>query len=156
MRLVCDYCATRNFFATPVRPRRDCGTTGTMIDSSYKMKGGSIFMARQIDVSTLGGRIKYRRTVAGMTQENLAELMYVKHGLISQYENNVVQPSVDKLQEIARILETSVGYLVDGVESYITEEQKQILAALESIENEVIKNSLIAHIKQVASASHYI
>ena len=76
-------------------------------------------MARQIDVSTLGGRIKYKRIAAGMTQENLAELMFVKHNLISQYENNVVQPSLDKIQEIARILETSVAYLVDGVEAII-------------------------------------
>lgn len=107
-------------------------------------------MARQIDVSTLGGRIKHKRILAGMTQENLAELMYVKHGLISQYENNVVQPSVDKLQEIARILETSVGYLVDGVEAILSDEDMELLAALHAIKNDALRIAAIEHVKQLA------
>lgn len=107
-------------------------------------------MRKQIDVSTLGGRIKQKRIAAGLTQENLAELMYVKHGLISQYENNAVMPSVDKLQEIAKYLETTVGYLVDGIETIISAEDKEILEALHNISNEVIRNSLIEHIKQLA------
>ena len=109
-------------------------------------------MAGKIDVSTLGGRIKNKRIAAGMTQENLAELMYVKHGLISQYENNVVQPSLDMLQDIANHLETTVGYLVDGIETIISEEDKEILEALHNISNEIIKKSLIEHIKQLALA----
>ena len=107
-------------------------------------------MRKQIDASTLGGRIKQKRIAAGLTQENLAELMYVKHGLISQYENNAVMPSVDKLQEIAKHLETTVGYLVDGIETIISAEDKEILEALHNISNEVIRNSLIEHIKQLA------
>ena len=107
-------------------------------------------MASKIDVSTLGGRIKYRRIIVGMTQENLAELMYVKHGLISQYENNVVQPSLDKLQEIAKILETSVAYLVDGVEAIISDEDRELLAALHAIKNDTLRIAAIEHIKQLA------
>ena len=68
---------------------------------------------------TMGMRIKSQRKKMQMTQENLAELMYVKHGLISQYENNVVIPSIDRLQEIAKHLDTTVGYLVDGTELYV-------------------------------------
>lgn len=107
-------------------------------------------MAGKIDVSTLGGRIKYRRIIAGMTQENLAELMYVKHGLISQYENNVVQPSIDKLQEIAKILETSVAYLVDGVEAIISDEDREVLVALHAIKNDALRIAAIEHIRQLA------
>lgn len=107
-------------------------------------------MAKQIDVSTIGGRIKYRRTSAGMTQENLAELMYVKHGLISQYENNIVLPSVDRLQEIAQLLETSVGYLVDGVETFISEEDREILATIHAIKNEALRAIEIEHIKKLS------
>lgn len=107
-------------------------------------------MAGKIDVSTLGGRIKYRRIIAGMTQESLAELMFVKHGLISQYENNVVQPSLDKLQEIAKILETSVAYLVDGMEAIISDEDRELLAALHAIKNDALRLAAIEHIKQLA------
>ena len=46
-----------------------------------------------------------------------------KHNLISQYENNVVASSIDKLQDLARHLETTVGYLVDGIEMVISEEE---------------------------------
>ena len=99
---------------------------------------------------TMGMRIKSQRKKMQMTQENLAELMYVKHGLISQYENNVVIPSVDRLQEIAKHLDTTVGYLVDGTESAVSKEDSAILAAFHSIQNEAVRDSLIEHIKQLA------
>lgn len=50
--------------------------------------------------------------------------------LLTNDENNVVQPSLDKIQEIARILETPVAYLVDGVEAIISDEDRDLLAAL--------------------------
>jgi len=109
-------------------------------------------MAKQIDVSTLGGRIKYRRTIAGMTQENLAELMYVKNTLISQYESNATLPPLDKLQEMAKLLGTTVGYLVDGFEITISDEDREMLSAFNNINNEVLRRALIEHAKQLASA----
>ena len=109
-------------------------------------------MAKQIDVSTMGGRMKYKRIMLGMTQESLAELMYVKNTLISQYESNKIMPPVDKLQEIARFLNTSVSYLIEGVEQEISEEDRIILAAIHSIDNDIIRNSLIDNIKQLALA----
>lgn len=109
-------------------------------------------MAKQIDVSTLGGRIKYRRTIAGMTQENLAELMYVKNTLISQYESNATLPPLDKLQEMAKLLGTTVAYLVDGIELTISAEDMEMLSAFNSIKNEVLRQALIEHAKQLASA----
>lgn len=109
-------------------------------------------MARQIDVSTLGGRIKHKRILAGMTQENLAELMFVKHTLISQYESNATLPPLDKLQEMAKLLETSVCYLVDGIELSISAEDMEMLSAFNSIKNEVLRKALIEHAKQLASA----
>ena len=109
-------------------------------------------MAGKIDVSTLGGRIKNKRIAAGLTQENLAELMYVKNTLISQYESNAIMPPIDKLQEIAMHLKTSISYLVEGVESYVSDEDREILEAIHSIKNDVMRNALMTYIKQVANA----
>ena len=109
-------------------------------------------MAGKIDVSTLGGRIKNKRIAAGMTQENLAELMFVKNTLISQYESNAIMPPIDKLREIAMHLKTSISYLVEGVESYVSDEDREILEAIHSIKNDVMRNALMTYIKQVANA----
>ena len=109
-------------------------------------------MAGKIDVSTLGGRIKNKRIAAGMTQESLAELMYVKNTLISQYESNAIMPPIDKLREIAMHLKTSISYLVEGVESYVSDEDREILEAIHSIKNDVMRNALMTYIKQVANA----
>lgn len=109
-------------------------------------------MAGKMDVSTLGGRIKNKRIEAGLTQENLAELMYVKNTLISQYESNIIMPPVDKLQEIAKNLKTSIGYLVEGEESYVSDEDREILDAIHSIKNDVMRNALMTYIKQLANA----
>lgn len=98
-------------------------------------------MAREIDLSTIGGRIKYKRINAGLTQEQLAEILYVTPAMVSMYEKKDYNIPSKTVLDIASALGTSAGYLMDGVENTISDEEKELL---------VIFNSLKGKIKEVA------
>jgi len=56
--------------------------------------------------------IREARRVKDLTQKDLAKKIGLTTSAISNYETGVSQPSVDILKEIARILDTSVEYLI--------------------------------------------
>ena len=45
-------------------------------------------MTKKIDVTTIGGRIKSARTNKGLTQQELADQLYIPMTTLSTYENN--------------------------------------------------------------------
>lgn len=68
---------------------------------------------RDIDTSTIGGRIKASRLRKGYSQEKLAELMHLTPAQISYYENDKNDIKVSVLKELASCLQVSISYLVD-------------------------------------------
>lgn len=56
---------------------------------------------REIDTSTVGGRIKVARIKRGYSQEKLAELLHVTPVQISHYENNRNDIKVSVIKELA-------------------------------------------------------
>lgn len=63
---------------------------------------------------TMGMRIRECRMKLGMTQEELAGKLFLDKRTISAYEHDKIDVKVSLLKEMAEILETRVGYLVDG------------------------------------------
>ena len=55
---------------------------------------------------TLGQRIRAQRIRLGMTQEELAEALYVEKSIISYYENDKKEMRASGLAEIAKVLQT--------------------------------------------------
>ena len=55
----------------------------------------------------LGNRIKERRTLLMLTQEELANRCELTKGYISQLENNKVSPSIETLEIILDVLGTN-------------------------------------------------
>ena len=63
---------------------------------------------------TLGGRIRYFRRQAGISQEALAAEILVTKQSVSQYEHDETDMRVSALETRACVLGVSVGTLVDG------------------------------------------
>lgn len=63
---------------------------------------------------TIGMRIKECRLALGMTQEELAEVLFIPKTTVSAYERNVVDMKMGIIKELAKVLHTTVGYLIDG------------------------------------------
>lgn len=65
-----------------------------------------------IKEETLGQRIRAQRIRLGMTQEELAEALYVEKSIISYYENDKKEMRASGLAEIAKVLQTTPNYLL--------------------------------------------
>lgn len=61
----------------------------------------------------LGARIKEIRKLRGLSQERLAELIEVEPGHLSRIEVGKSYPTIDRLERIARVLETPMGDFFD-------------------------------------------
>lgn len=62
--------------------------------------------------TSLGSKLKKAREEQGYTQAELAEKAGVSAGLIGQIENNKVQPSLQTIEKIAKVLATSPCYFI--------------------------------------------
>ena len=61
-------------------------------------------------VETMGRRIRELRMLRGLTQEELAYLLYRKKNTISQYENDEVDMRASVLEQLAKVLYVRPGY----------------------------------------------
>ena len=64
----------------------------------------------------IGKNIKQLRTQKNMTQDELAERIFVTRQTVSNYENGKSRPDVDMLVQIAQVLETDIQQLIYGPE----------------------------------------
>jgi len=66
-----------------------------------------------IDVH-VGGRIRLRRNMVGMSQEKLGEHLGITFQQIQKYEKGTNRVGASRLQAIASVLETPVSYFFEG------------------------------------------
>lgn len=63
----------------------------------------------------VGARIRLRRKILGVSQERLADDLGLTFQQIQKYERGANRVSASKLYEIARSLQSSVGYFFEGL-----------------------------------------
>lgn len=90
----------------------------------------------------LGTRIRELRKKLGMTQEDLADKLYIQKSVISGYEHGQ-HMSDERLGKLARILSTTPNYLL-GFEEHTNPLVDMALSCLEEIHDErLLKMALI-------------
>lgn len=67
-------------------------------------------------ICSVGERLLKLRNEKGMTQEDLAEYLYVSRQSVSKWELNKTLPDVEKLLQLSTLYEVSLDYLVKGEE----------------------------------------
>ena len=72
--------------------------------------------AREID-AFVGQRIRERRTMLGLTQQQMADLIGVTYQQAHKYERGINRVSAGRLYDISKALDVNVGYFYEGVES---------------------------------------
>lgn len=82
---------------------------------------------------TIGMRIKEYRKKLRMTQEDLAEAMFVPKTTISSYERDVVDMKMGTIKELAKIFHTTAGYLIDGEKVELDEDIMQVVMMLQEM-----------------------
>ena len=64
----------------------------------------------------VGGRIRERRIMLGLTQQQLAEMIGVTYQQAHKYERGINRVSAGRLFEIGRALSTPITYFYEGIE----------------------------------------
>lgn len=72
-------------------------------------------MTHPVDVH-VGQRIRQRRWLVGMTQQQLAERVGIKFQQIQKYETGANRVSASRLWDIAAALEVPVSFFFEGIE----------------------------------------
>ncbi|GGE43892.1 helix-turn-helix domain-containing protein [Actibacterium pelagium] len=72
-------------------------------------------MKHPVDVH-VGKRIRHRRWMVGMTQQQLAERVGIKFQQIQKYETGMNRVSASRLWDISEALEVPVSFFFEGIE----------------------------------------
>ena len=108
-----------------------------------------------IKEETLGQRIRAQRIRMGMTQEELAEEMNTTKSMISYYENDHGDMKQSMIAEFAKILGTTVEYLVCGVikESVPDESSAEMLQLFSSMDEQT-KEIMLIQMRALVKRGH--
>ncbi|UII27624.1 helix-turn-helix domain-containing protein [Fulvivirga maritima] len=95
------------------------------------------------------------RALDGLSQKELAQLFNTSHTTIGKYERDEMIPSIEAAKKLARILDTTVGYLLGENEQADLFKDKKMLQRLQDILNlpEKEKSSLILTIDHFIKAA---
>lgn len=77
--------------------------------------------------NTMGARIREMRLAAGMSQEQLAELLCTKKCTISAYENDKIDIKSSIVLELAKALNCTGAYLLEGNQEMEADDKIRIL-----------------------------
>ena len=72
-------------------------------------------MAHSVDIH-VGQRIRQRRWLMGMTQQQLAEAVGIKFQQIQKYETGMNRVSASRLWDISRVLHVQPNFFFEGLE----------------------------------------
>ncbi len=78
-------------------------------------------MAHPVDVH-VGKRIRHRRWLVGMTQQQLAEKVGIKFQQIQKYETGANRVSASRLWDISETLDVPVSFFFEGLDASETSE----------------------------------
>ena len=124
--------------------------TDTTVHLFFRFARKDEKMNISIKEETLGQRIRAQRIRMGMTQEELAEALYVEKSTISYYENDKKEMRASGLAEMARVLQTTPNYLL-GYAYSDDDFLSEALSLLEGIKDETVKRVLLAQIKAASA-----
>lgn len=66
------------------------------------------------DITTLGGRIRFAREAAGLTQDDIAKHFGINRVSVTQWEQNVTMPSIERVPGLAALLQTDMHWLLNA------------------------------------------
>lgn len=106
---------------------------------------------KNIDTTTMGGRIQALRLQKGWSQEELSFKIGVnKKSVISEYENDKRAVTLPILPVLAKELGTTIDYLVSGASEEEDPDVELALQLLKKLKTAKGRKAAIEHIKLVA------
>jgi transcriptional regulator with XRE-family HTH domain len=86
------------------------------MDATNETKPRPVNRANDTD-RRVGARIRERRIMLGLSQQQMADLIGVTYQQAHKYERGINRISAGRLYEIAQVLGVPVGYFFEGIEN---------------------------------------
>lgn len=103
------------------------------------------------DTNTIGKRIKAMRLRKGLTQEQLAEILYMKKVTLSAYENDRIDIKSSIVVDLAKVLNCTVSYLMEGHEQEKeAEEQDELVKIIRKLKSDKLRKVALEQMKVLA------
>jgi transcriptional regulator with XRE-family HTH domain len=97
-----------------IKARPESGKQSTL---PYRSAASRRSSGRTQDIDRhVGARVRERRIMLGLTQQQLADLIGVTYQQAHKYERGINRVSAGRLYEIAQVLSVPVGYFFEGLE----------------------------------------
>ena len=97
-----------------IKAPREGGKNG---DPAYRAAASRRSTGRTQDIDHhVGARVRERRIMLGLTQQQLADLIGVTYQQAHKYERGINRVSAGRLYEIAQVLSVPIGYFFDGID----------------------------------------
>lgn len=84
-------------------------------------------------MSSFGKKLAECRKAKNLSQKELAEIFQTSHTTIGKYERDEMVPSIEAAKKLAKILDTTVGYLLEETEEKDLFKDKKMLQRLQDI-----------------------
>ena len=97
---------------------------------------------------TFGQRLSRLRKQSGLTQEELACLLYRKKNTISQYENDEVDMRASVIEQLAKVLYVRPGYFFGEPDNGM-EAEKGARDTLKNIRDQRFMRAAYEHLKYI-------
>ncbi|MFQ5566905.1 MAG: helix-turn-helix domain-containing protein [Paracoccaceae bacterium] len=75
-------------------------------------------MAHPVDLH-VGQRIRQRRCMAGMTQQQLGDMVGIRFQQIQKYESGTNRISASRMWDIAAIMDVPVSFFFEGIDGQV-------------------------------------
>lgn len=85
-------------------------------------------------MSTFGKKLRECREAKGLSQKELAKLLNTSYSVIGKYERDEMLPSIEAAKKIARLVDTTVGYLLSETDQENVLKNPDMLKRLTEIE----------------------
>jgi len=97
-----------------LKARSDSGKAG---ETPFRTAASRRSTGRTQDIDRhVGARVRERRIMLGLTQQQLADLIGVTYQQAHKYERGINRVSAGRLYEISQVLSVPVGYFFDGLD----------------------------------------
>ncbi len=84
----------------------------------------------------VGGRVRMRRTLLGMSQEKLGEAIGLTFQQVQKYERGTNRIGASRLYDLSKVLDVPVGFFFEELTDYMAPGEKGGIAALNEFAEE--------------------
>jgi len=116
-------------------------------------------LSRRVD-ECVGEQIRRRRTMMGLTQEQLATALDISYQQVQKYETGTNRVSAGRLYEISKLLDSDMSYFFDTIEPKETAPQApqtgrdrasiELVRSFNAIEDPTVRSAVASLVKNLS------